>query len=142
VSCTLRAIGEGFDVEAFLRESPFSRATAFHKGEPRAAASGNGGQHGASGFTLPVSNASADDLAAQVDDATEFLRIHEEELRRLSQFPGLQEVCLDFAIRRRDGAVQIDVFPAELLWQAGALDIDLVVTHLALALDPGHVPPA
>jgi hypothetical protein len=27
------------------------------------------------------------------------------------------------------------VFPADLLWQAGALDIDLVVTHYAVAGD-------
>lgn len=48
-------------------------------------------------------------------------------------YPGVEEMCLDFAIRRRDIVAQSDLFPAELLWQAGALDIDLVVTHYAIA---------
>jgi hypothetical protein len=34
-------------------------------------------------------------------------------------------------IDRKDVAVQSDVFDAELLWRAGALDIDLVVSHYA-----------
>ena len=65
----------------------------------------------------------------QVQAARRFLRQHEDELRRLGSFDGVEEVCLDFTILRRAGAAQSDVFPADLLWQAGALDIDLVVTH-------------
>jgi len=74
-----------------------------------------------------------DDLDGQVSGATDFLRVQEDELRRLGQFPGLQEMCLDFGIGRRDVAAQVSVFPAVLLWQAGALDIDVVVTHYAVS---------
>jgi len=55
----------------------------------------------------------------------------EEELQRLGRFEGVEAVCLDFAIDRKDVAIQSDVFDAELLWRAGALDIDLVVSHYA-----------
>lgn len=132
MTCVLRAIGAEFDVDAFLRESPFSGATRFRRGEPRLAPGPDGDECAASGFAVPVGEADLDDLEGQVSGATDFLRLQEDELRRLGQFPGLQEMCLDFAIGRRDVAAQVSVFPAELLWQAGALDIDLVVTHYAV----------
>jgi len=136
VTCVLRAIGAEFDVDAFLRESPLVDAVAFHRGEPRVASAPDGEKRAASGFTLPVSDADLHDLEDQVSGATDFLRLQEDELRRLGQFPGLQEMCLDFAIARRDVAAQVSVLPAELLWQAGALDIDIVVTHYAVEDDP------
>lgn len=135
MSCMLRAIGRDFDADAFLSDSQFSGATAFHRGKPQGPSHSNGDERSASGFTLCVSEAELGDLAEQVREATAFLREQEEELRRLSQFPGLEEVCLDFGIPRQDVAAQIHVFPAELLWQAGALDIDLVVTHYTVQDD-------
>jgi hypothetical protein len=135
VSCVLRAIGRDFDVDAFLSDSELTGATTFRRGEPRAGASAarSAREVGpASGFNLPVGHVELGDLQEQIREATAFLREQEEELRRLSQFPGLEEVCLDFGILSRDIAAQVVVFPAELLWQAGALDIDLVVTHYAV----------
>jgi hypothetical protein len=133
MSCVLRAIGRVFDVDAFLADSPLAADPAFHRGEPQLAGLAEAEKHSASGFNLRVSAADFDDLAGQVRDALVFLNEHEEELRRLGSFPGVEEVCLDFALRRRAGAVQSDLFPAELLWRAGALDIDLIVTHYAIA---------
>jgi hypothetical protein len=78
-----------------------------------------------------VSQAELSDLPGQIRDAVRFLSLHEEELQRLGRFEGVESVCIDFAIDRRDVAVQSDVFDAELLWRAGALDIDLVVSHYA-----------
>jgi hypothetical protein len=135
MACVLRAIGESFDVDAFLSESAFPRAKPFHRGEPGSGEAG-ANQLAMSGFNLPVSDAGLDDLDRQIEDATRFLREHEDELRRLSSFDGLEEVCLDFGIRRRNVVAQTDVFPADLLWQTGALDIDLVVTHYAVDEDP------
>jgi hypothetical protein len=131
MSCVLRAIGVSFDPEAFLGDSELAGAQAFHRGEPRLPGVPDAPPRGASGFNLPVSDAGGDDLERQIEDATRFLERHEDELRRLGRFPGVQEVCLDFGIRRRMEAAQRDVFPADLLWRAGALDIDLLVTHYA-----------
>jgi hypothetical protein len=132
MGCVLRAIGRDFDVDAFLEDSPLPRDAVFHRGEPRTAGEG-GAKRAASGFNSPVSDAVRDDLDGQVQAASHFLREHEEELRRLGRFPGVEEVCLDFAFSWGAGASRSDVFPADLLWQAGALDIDLVVTHYAVA---------
>lgn len=132
MTCVMRAIGTLFDVDTFLAESPFQADPAFHRGEERLAGLSGGAKHAASGFNARVSEAGLDDLAGQIRDAVQFLNEHEDELRRLGSYPGVEEVCLDFAVRRRDGAVQSEILPAELLWRAGALDIDLIVTHYAI----------
>ncbi|HEY7697063.1 MAG TPA: hypothetical protein VIE88_01540 [Vicinamibacteria bacterium] len=127
MSCVLRASGTDFDPEAFLAESEL-RAQAnpiYRRGEPRPGE----GTWQSSGFHVGVSQAELSDLPGQIRDAMRFLSRHEEELQRLGRFEGVEAVCLDFAIDRRDVAVQSDVFDAELLWRAGALDIDLVVSH-------------
>jgi hypothetical protein len=133
VTCVLRAIGTLFDVDAFLAASALETDPAFHRGEVQLAGLSGGAKHAASGFNACVSVAGVDDLAGQIRDAVQFLNVHESELRRLGSSPGVEEVCLDFAVRRREGAVQSEIFPAELLWLAGALDIDLIVTHYAVA---------
>lgn len=127
-SCVLRAIGTDFDVDAFLADSTLDGATAFRRGESREPGAADESTRAASGFNVEVAGA-GDELEGQVRAARRFLRLHEDELRRLGSFEGVEEVCLDFSLRRRGQAAQSDLFPADLLWQAGALDIDLVVTH-------------
>lgn len=133
MSCVLRVIGTAFDVDAYLRDSRLVAAPVFRRGEPRLPGQSDGPKRGASGFNIAVSDAGVNDLVAQVRDALRFLGEYEDDLRRLGSYPGVEEMCLDFAIRRRDVVAQSDLFPAELLWHAGALDIDLVVTHYAIA---------
>jgi hypothetical protein len=136
VSCVLRAIGTLFDVDAFLADSALDVETPFRHGESQFCGLPGGAKHAASGFNVRVSDAGVDDLPGQIRDALWFLSEYEDELRRLGSFPGLEAVCLDFAVRRREGPMQNDLFPAELLWRAGALDIDLMVTHYAIAEGP------
>jgi hypothetical protein len=135
VSCVLRAIGTDFDVDEFLKDSELAAAAAFHRGESREAAGPDAEKRAASGFNVEVGKGLGD-LGLQVQAARRFLRQHEDELRRLGSFEGVEEICLDFGIRRR-GGTQSDLFPADLLWQAGALDIDLVVSHYEIADDEG-----
>ena len=136
MGCVLRAIGTDFDVDEFLKDSPFADAAAFHRGEPRAPG-GEGERRAASGFNVDI-GPGLSELRLQVQAARRFLREHEDELRRLGSFDGVEEVCLDFGIPRRAGAEESDLFPADLLWQAGALDIDLVVTGYR---EPAEAPP-
>jgi hypothetical protein len=132
MTCVLRAIGTDFDVDAFLRDSPLA-GTVFHRGEPRP----GGGQRSASGLNVEVAGGFGE-LDGQIQAAAHFLFRHEDELRRLASFPGVEEVCLDFGIRIPDPSASSSVFPADFLWQSGALDIDLVVTPCVAASDaPG-----
>jgi hypothetical protein len=123
----LRAGGAEFDADAYLAASPFGEATRYHRGDPRWP--GFKGTHRTSGFKVTVSRAAVADLATQVEEAIAFLDEHEDELRRLGRFDGVEELELDFTVAWRDLAMQTDWFPPELLWRAGALDIALRMTH-------------
>lgn len=58
-----------------------------------------------------------------------FCRNNHQELQRLRDFPGLEEVELDFPVEVRDVAVQSDAFPAQMLSLLGGLRIGLVVSR-------------
>ena len=133
MTCVLRAIGRPFDVDAFLVGSELRPDCVYRRGEPKCPDLAQEPQHAASGLSLPVSAAAASDLPGQVRDALRFLDEHEDELRRLAGYPGVEEVCLEFSVEHRDETAQADIFHAELLWRMGALDIDLVVTRHAPA---------
>lgn len=126
--CLLRAHGEGFDVTAFLSDSPLRPDEVYNKGDALEAGQDNGATRTASGFSLVLSRAGFD-LEAQVREAIAFLDEYEDELRRLGSFPGVDAMSIDFGIAWREAAAQADVFPSDLLWRAGALDIWLAVTH-------------
>jgi hypothetical protein len=125
MSCVLHAVGTGFDVKAFLATSPLRGKAAIQQRDEAVPAP----RSERAGFDVRVSEADFDDLATQIDDALEFLDTHEDELRRLAGFPGVDSVALDFAVSWRNVAVQTDSFPPELLWRAGALDISLDISH-------------
>jgi hypothetical protein len=116
-----------FDTEAYLAGSPFKRATRYRRGEPRWPAFEQASRM--SGFNVTISEADMGDLATQIDEAIAFLDEHEDELRRLGRFEGVEEIEIDFAVEWRELSTQSDWFPPELLWRAGALDIALRVTH-------------
>ncbi len=122
MSCVLRAIGTDFDPGSFLTASPLESASVYHKGEPIASGAQQTRTRAASGFNATVSTAGFDDLAGQIQDAIVFLDQHEDEIRRLTAFPGVEQVFMDFGVRWRDVATQSDVLPSELLWKLGALD--------------------
>ena len=132
MSCVLRAHGESFDVREFLKESSLQPDTVYEKGDP-IVTKRNGSRQPSSGFTISVSQASFSDLEGQIRDAISFLDEYEDELRRLGSFVGVDGISLDFGVQWREASVQTDVFPADLLWRAGALDIWLAVTHYLIS---------
>src|SRR6185503_3302107 len=98
-------------------------------GNPAALPGPAGPARGPSGFGVSVSGARPDDLHGQVRDAVLFLDLHEDELRRLGSFAGVEVVALEFRVRWKGGVPRTESFPPELLWRAGALDITLQVSH-------------
>jgi hypothetical protein len=126
MSCILRAGGREFEPDAFLAGSPFDQATVHAPGERFTAGAAVSESRG---LSLTVSDAEMDDLDGQIEEAIEFLDRHEDELRRLGRYHGVEVIEIDFGIEWRDVAAQTDWFPPELLWRAGALDIGLRVSH-------------
>ena len=127
--CVLRVSGKYFDVDQFLRESPWVPRAIFRIGEPRVPTSQpDGPVSRQSGFNLNASNAEFSELQKQIDDAILFLRSNEKELVRLRDFPGVEGMCLDFGIEERDVPAQSEAFPPELLFLLSQMGISLAFT--------------
>jgi hypothetical protein len=87
-------------------------------------------------MNVSVSTCEFSDLRGQIDDAIQFLSDNDQELQRLRDFPGLEEMELDFPIEERDVAVQCDAFPAQVLSLLGGLRIGLIVSRYPTSDDP------
>ena len=87
-------------------------------------------------MNVSVSTCEFSDLRGQIDDAIRFLSNNDEELQRLRDFPGLEEMELDFPVEERDEAVQSNPFPAQVLSLLGALRIGLIVSRYPAPDDP------
>src|SRR5260370_9405452 len=133
MSCVLRAYGANFDVDFFLKDSLLKPLIVYHCGKPRFP---NSRRDEVSGMNIRVSIREFSDLRGQIDDAIRFLSNNDQELQRLRDFPGLEEMELDFPIEERDVAVQSDAFPAQMLSLLGGLRISLVVSRYPPSDDP------
>jgi len=122
--CVLRASGDYFQPQGFLDDSDLVPWNVFRKGERKAEKR----SWDSSGFTVVVSEASGDDLAQQIQDAIEFLRMHKEEVARLMRSEGLDYVQLDFGVNRKNGFLQSSYLPPEILSLAGALGVGVDIS--------------
>jgi hypothetical protein len=132
MSCLLRIAGRTLDVDAYLaRSARLSPIAVFRRGEPRFRLTDPKGQrHQRSGVNVVVSGKDDDDLAGQVKDALRFLSAKGAAIRALVRRKGVETASLDFGIERRaEALVQVDVFPADLVLQAGKLGLALQVSH-------------
>jgi hypothetical protein len=130
MSTVLRAYGADFDVEAFLVGCTLPVCAikrldepVFPKSQPQ------GRRHERSGVHVTVSDADFDNLPAQIADTIKFLRSNTQQLERLAQWPGIESMSPDFAINRRDVAVQCDTLPSELLRLGGMLGFDIELSQ-------------
>ncbi len=127
--CVLRASGSAFDVDVFLKSSPFRPTVVYRKGQRRKPASR--GPHIASGFNLVICP-EEDSLEKQIKSALAFLRGNREELTRLTRFGGVETVVLDFSCPQGEIAIRSARFPSELLVAAGAAGIDIHISFYLL----------
>ena len=135
MSCVLRAYGANFDVDSFLKDCLLEPEIVYHRGKPRFPNSSRRLDE-VSGMNISVSTCEFSDLRGQIDDAIQFLSDNDQGLQCLRDFPGFEEMELDFPIEERDVAVQSDAFPPQLLSLLGALRIGLVVSRYPVSDDP------
>jgi len=121
--CVLRAWGDAFQPEYFLRGSSIEPCNVFTKGARKS----EGRTWETSGLTVVVSEAT-DDFAQQVSDALAFLNSNPSELRRLQTSVGLDGLSLDFGVNRKDGFLQSQLFPSELVSLAAEYSMALEVS--------------
>ena len=126
-ACILRVSGRQLDVTKYLSESAFENRTdtVFHIGEPRT--SGSRSVNPTTGFTVLVGEG---DVAKQTAAAIAFVDQYHSELLRLSAYPGIEQLTLDFGWEF-DLSTMLTYsyrFAPELLSKCGPLRIGLEVT--------------
>lgn len=95
--CLLNASGADFDVDAFLKTSPWRDvAVVHHRGEPTGIKLRPVTKY--SGFRIDISDPEEDQMEPQIRDATKFLQENGAELERLTAFPGIDEVELGIGL--------------------------------------------
>lgn len=127
MGCVLRVYGTEFGVKDFLRESHLQPYEISLKGELTAASKLS--EH--SGLKIDISEADFGNLPEQIADAIFYLKRNKNELHRLRHYAGVEAACLDFAIVKRDVFCQYDTFPAELLYLAEELGLDIELTQFS-----------
>ncbi|QXE91224.1 hypothetical protein KP001_01395 [Geomonas subterranea] len=144
MSCTLRAGGLNFDVDSFLATSSLTPCAIFRRGEPKFPVSNPKGRIcETSSFNVGVSDAEFGDEKSQTHDALLFLEKHENELKRLAEFPGNEGTQLDFAIYVEPPVfAQSYCLPPNLLLQMGRLGIELCISCYAAPEEESHPTPA
>jgi len=131
--CVLRVYGPEFDPEGYLAAG--SRLEALHVFVPgertydrRLAKEG----HADRGFVVDVSRREFSDLPGQIEDATAFLREHEEELRALRSLPDVTCLELDFPSESdpetRNVIIWGGILPVSFLRAAADAGVDVEVT--------------
>ena len=142
MSAVLRAYGTTFDVDAFLAGCTLPVCAVKRRGEPVFPASQpEGRRHERSGVHVVASNADFDEFPRQVAEATAFLRSEHEQLKRLTSWPGVDGVVLDFGIERRDVVVQCDVLPPDLLRVVGELGLAIELSQYPVGDSHQDIPP-
>jgi hypothetical protein len=130
MSAVLRAYGANFDVDAFLKGCTLSVCAVKRRGEPVLPASQpNGRRHTQSGIHVSVSDADFRAFQCQIDEAISFLMANTDQISRLSKFPGIENITLDFGIARREAAVQCDHLPTALVQLAASLGLAIEISH-------------
>jgi len=77
------------------------------------------------GFSCDVSKRSWDDLSGQLDDAIQFLSLHQEELSHIIDSCEVDDIRLDFPYSNREMFMQCDYLSPELLKRTGDLGIGI-----------------
>ena len=70
----------------------------------------------------------SDNFARQVTDAMLFLKSNASELQRLKASVGLDGLSLDFGVDRKNGFLQSQLFPSELVSLAAKYSMALEVS--------------
>jgi hypothetical protein len=131
LGCVLRAFGAEFEPDVFLKGSTLIATKVWRKGDTRL----RDGRKGAAvqvtaGINVGISDADLGDLRQQVQDAIGFLQSNREELVRLTSFPGVEDVWLDFGIAwRQDVVTQTDSLSPNLVRLAGELGLGVEISH-------------
>jgi hypothetical protein len=130
MSAILRAAGEAFDVDSFLRQTKLPVSNVVRRGDPKPSFRESGERTQIrSCVGITVSSATFESFGQQIEDAINFLDAFRDDIRVLQTFAGVERITLDFGVSRRNSVVETHRFPAALIRLVAAfnLGIDLSV---------------
>jgi hypothetical protein len=123
--CVLRVAGRGFDVDAYIRRGKLVPVAVYRRGEARFPTLPRARKSTESGFHIVISKKELADFAGQARDAVVFLGHHRRAIRALCGRKGVETALLDFQVEWGKEAVQVQLFPVELVRLAGKLGVGL-----------------
>ena len=118
-ACVFVASGLSFDVDGYLRESPFKAVSVFRKDEIPAKETT---ARPDSGFVVVVGEGT---VPGQVESALKFLAGHERDFQTLRQ-RGVDRLLLDFGVERTARLQESHHLPSELIARMGELGLGLI----------------
>jgi len=129
MTCYFRVNGSRFDVEAFLRRSMLPPGRVYYRGDTRFPTLPKWPKrYTRSGFTVRI-GPDTWELRNQIRPALVFLRKHRRELKRLSRFPGVQDIRLDFGVNMKEESMgQFFPLPGELIALCAPSNIGLEIS--------------
>lgn len=131
----LRVRGRDFDVDKFLKKSPWRHQADIHyRGEPLTSRFAQRRlrrkSYPDSGFQIEVTPEGPDGhIRVQVRQVIRFLKKYAKELRRLQKIRTVESKSLDFGvIWEKEVVCKFHHIPAELTKRSGELGIDLMIS--------------
>jgi hypothetical protein len=119
--CAFLAGGVNFDVDGYLRATPFEVLFVFRRGDVRPDAPEDGPRPD-SGFAAVVSHDDFPHLLDQVGEALDFVETHEKELDRLKAL-GAEHMALDFRVGQTEA---VHRWTSDLIAAMGRWQMELV----------------
>jgi hypothetical protein len=125
-ACVFVASGLRFDVDLYLRTSPFKPVSVFRQGE---IPSKESIARPDSGFVVVVGEGA---VAEQVESAITFLANHERDFQTMRQL-GVDNLLLDFGVERTGKIQDSHYLPPELIARMGQLGLGMIFSSIQLA---------
>jgi len=88
----IHALGESFDVDAFVRTCSMSLSSVWRRGEPKVV--GGASLYPTSGIAFNLGDGRIVPFPEQEQLAVAFLKAHRDDLKALGQFPGVSHFTL------------------------------------------------
>lgn len=129
MSCIFRAGGKDFNTDDFIARAPLNIDSMWRKREKRFPNSTTNEQvNESSGIRIVASKACFAELPQQIEDVISFLQTNLEGLKRLSSFPGVEWMILDFGAEIYPPGWSSFTFPPILLSLSAQAGISLCLS--------------
>lgn len=123
MSCHLYVTGVDFAVDDFLKDSDFVPQLVYRKGKRL----GKSAKMKKSGIIVTVGGEGYDEKKGLIYNVTAFIKKNQPELKRLREFPNVENMYFTFDLHKREEIIQTDLIPSNLLFLIGRLKIDLQI---------------